>query len=42
MLMEGYWQAKNWDPAVGSDGFQQFCDALTSGGAGSKIGLIKM
>ncbi|KAI0074024.1 peptidase S28 [Panus rudis PR-1116 ss-1] len=24
----GAWQAKNWDPAVGSTDFEQFCDAL--------------
>ncbi|KAK1922604.1 serine carboxypeptidase S28-domain-containing protein [Papiliotrema laurentii] len=38
----GYWQAQNWDPAVGSTGFQVFCDALTAGGAGSKVGLIRI
>ena len=30
------------DRAVGSEGFYDFCDALTAGGADSKIGLIKM
>ena len=24
----GFWQAQNWDPDFGSDGFTQFCDAL--------------
>ena len=24
----GYWQAKVWDPAVGSTGFEEFCAAL--------------
>ncbi|WRT69169.1 uncharacterized protein IL334_006153 [Kwoniella shivajii] len=38
----GYWQAKNWDPKVGSNAFYDFCDALTAGGAGSKIGLFKI
>lgn len=41
-LTTGYWQAKNWDPAVGSEEFYDFCDALTAGGAGSNIGLIRM
>ncbi|OCF35690.1 serine carboxypeptidase [Kwoniella heveanensis BCC8398] len=38
----GYWQAKNWDPKVGSTHFYEFCDALTAGGAGSKLGLIRI
>ncbi|KIR63875.1 serine carboxypeptidase [Cryptococcus bacillisporus CA1873] len=38
----GYWQEKNWDPAVGSTEFYNFCDALTAGGGGSKIGLIRV
>ncbi|RSH95203.1 hypothetical protein EHS25_000289 [Saitozyma podzolica] len=38
----GNWQAKNWDPAIGSDEFQNFCDALTAGGAGSQIGLVRV
>ncbi|AAW43974.1 conserved hypothetical protein [Cryptococcus deneoformans JEC21] len=38
----GYWQEKNWDPAVGSTEFYNFCDALTAGGAGTKIGLIRV
>lgn len=25
------WQARNWDPKVGSDSFGEFCDALTTG-----------
>lgn len=25
----GNWQAKNWDPAVGSVLFDEFCEALT-------------
>ncbi|KAH7883989.1 peptidase S28 [Phlebopus sp. FC_14] len=25
----GYWQAKNWDPAVGSTKFDEFCEALS-------------
>ncbi|KAI0917296.1 hypothetical protein AcW2_007465 [Taiwanofungus camphoratus] len=25
----GYWQGKNWDPEVGSTGFDEFCDALS-------------
>ena len=28
--------------SVGSEGFYDFCDALTAGGADSQIGLIKM
>lgn len=24
-----YWQAKNWNPAVGSDKFDEFCEALS-------------
>lgn len=27
---------------MGSDAFQGFCDALTAGGAGSTIGLVRM
>ncbi|ODN75032.1 hypothetical protein L202_06253 [Cryptococcus amylolentus CBS 6039] len=38
----GYWQARNWDDEVGSMEFYKFCDALTVGGAGSKIGLISV
>ncbi|WVQ93094.1 hypothetical protein IAU59_000158 [Kwoniella sp. CBS 9459] len=38
----GYWQARNWDPKVGSNKFYDFCDALTAGGAGSKLGLIRI
>ncbi|WWC72992.1 uncharacterized protein I206_106956 [Kwoniella pini CBS 10737] len=38
----GYWQAKNWDPKVGSSEFYNFCDSLTAGGASHKIGLIKV
>ncbi|WVR08970.1 hypothetical protein IAU60_006029 [Kwoniella sp. DSM 27419] len=39
----GYWQAKNWDPAVGSTAFYDFCDALTAAkGPGQKIGLIRI
>ncbi|OWZ38641.1 serine carboxypeptidase [Cryptococcus neoformans c45] len=38
----GYWQEKNWDPAVGSTEFYNFCDALTAGGAGTKIGLVRV
>jgi len=30
------------DQSVGSEGFYDFCDALTAGGADSQIGLIKM
>lgn len=41
-LTSGYWQAQNWDPAVSTEGFNIFCDALTSGRAGGRIGLIKM
>jgi hypothetical protein len=40
--LAGFWQGKNWDPAVGSNGFQVFCDALTAGGRGSSIGLVRM
>lgn len=31
----GAWQSKNWDPAVGSTGFDEFCEALSKpiGGA---------
>jgi len=33
----------NWaNHLVGSEGFYGFCDALTAGGADSKIGLVKM
>jgi hypothetical protein len=28
--------------SVGSEGFYDFCDALTAGGADSQLGLIKM
>ncbi len=28
----GGWQSRNWDPAVGSEGFYEFCDALTADG----------
>ncbi|ORY33065.1 serine carboxypeptidase S28-domain-containing protein [Naematelia encephala] len=38
----GLWQAKNWDPAVGSEAFYGFCDALTAGGAASQIGLVRI
>ncbi|WVQ81073.1 hypothetical protein IAT38_003195 [Cryptococcus sp. DSM 104549] len=38
----GYWQAQNWDPDVGSLEFDNFCAALTAGGAGSRIGLIRV
>ncbi|WVW79480.1 hypothetical protein I302_101449 [Kwoniella bestiolae CBS 10118] len=38
----GYWQAKNWDPKVGSNEFYNFCNTLTAGGAGSKVGLIRI
>ncbi|WWD06866.1 hypothetical protein V865_004963 [Kwoniella europaea PYCC6329] len=38
----GYWQAKNWDPKVGSNEFYNFCDSLTAKGAGSKLGLIRI
>ncbi|WWC91094.1 uncharacterized protein L201_006035 [Kwoniella dendrophila CBS 6074] len=38
----GYWQAKNWDPKVGSTEFYHFCDTLTAGKAGSNIGLISI
>ncbi|WWC63922.1 uncharacterized protein I303_106527 [Kwoniella dejecticola CBS 10117] len=38
----GYWQAKNWDPKVGSSEFYNFCDALTAGGAEHKLGLIRI
>lgn len=38
----GYWQAQNWDPTISSNGFNEFCAALTAGGADSQIGLIKM
>ncbi|EPQ50969.1 peptidase S28 [Gloeophyllum trabeum ATCC 11539] len=31
----GYWQAKVWDPAVGSTKFDEFCEALEHGGAQS-------
>lgn len=24
----GYWQARNWDPKVGSNKFYEFCDVL--------------
>ncbi|RXK38184.1 hypothetical protein M231_04558 [Tremella mesenterica] len=30
----GNWQSQNWDPTVGSDEFQQFCDALLSNETG--------
>ena len=34
----GSWQAKNWDPAVGSTRFDEFCAALAQpfGGKGSE------
>lgn len=32
----GAWQAKNWDPAVGSDRFQEFCDTLAHPFSGKK------
>ncbi|BEJ15770.1 hypothetical protein CspHIS471_0503750 [Cutaneotrichosporon sp. HIS471] len=38
----GYWQARNWDPAVSSNGWEEFCDALTKGGKGGRIGLLKI
>ncbi|OCF56353.1 serine carboxypeptidase [Kwoniella mangroviensis CBS 10435] len=38
----GYWQAKNWDPKVGSNEFYSFCDSLTAKGASSKLGLIRI
>jgi hypothetical protein len=38
----GYWQAKNWDPEVGSKEFYGFCDALTAGGGSSTIGVVRM
>ena len=41
-MRPGHWQEKNWDSDVGSTGFQDFCDALTAGGASSKIGLVRM
>jgi hypothetical protein len=41
-LTEGYWQARNWDPEVSSTGWETFCDELTSGGNGGRIGLLKM
>ena len=36
------WVISKAKRAVGSDAFQQFCDALTAGGAGSSNGLVKM
>lgn len=38
----GSWQARNWDPEVGSDEFYRFCDILTAGGASSNIGFVKI
>ncbi|WWD21383.1 hypothetical protein CI109_105868 [Kwoniella shandongensis] len=38
----GYWQGKNWDPAIGSLEFYNFCDTLTAGGASSRLGLVKV
>ncbi|KAK8843963.1 hypothetical protein IAR55_006755 [Kwoniella newhampshirensis] len=38
----GYWQAKNWDPAVGSTEFYNFCDTLTAGGSDGHLGLLKI
>ncbi|GAA5977759.1 hypothetical protein JCM10908_005082 [Rhodotorula pacifica] len=31
----GSWQARNWDPAVGSTRFFQFCDAITANSSSS-------
>ncbi|PCH40119.1 peptidase S28 [Wolfiporia cocos MD-104 SS10] len=33
----GYWQGKNWDPTVGSTGFEEFCEALSKPLLGSEI-----
>lgn len=38
----GAWQGQNWNPKVSTDAWDNFCEAITSGGAGSQIGLIKM
>ncbi|KAL7421306.1 Serine carboxypeptidase S28 [Cryptotrichosporon argae] len=38
----GYWQAQNWDPAVSTTRFTEFCEAMTAGGAGSHIGLVRI
>ncbi|WOO84920.1 putative extracellular serine carboxypeptidase [Vanrija pseudolonga] len=38
----GAWQGQNWNPGVSTDAWDNFCEAITSGGAGSQIGLIKI
>lgn len=35
-------QAQNWDPAESSDGWVRFCETISSGGAGTQIGLVKI
>jgi hypothetical protein len=36
------WLSICTESLVGSEGFYDFCNALTAGGADSKIGLVKM
>lgn len=35
----GYWQAKVWDPAIGSTGFEEFCAALAKPLGRARIGV---
>lgn len=35
-------QAQNWDPTQSTDNWIRFCEAVSAGGAGTQIGLVKI
>ncbi|KAG9017151.1 hypothetical protein FRB90_001575 [Tulasnella sp. 427] len=35
-------QAQNWDPSQSTDSWARFCETVSSGGAGTQIGLVKI
>ncbi|KAG8906322.1 hypothetical protein FRB99_007102 [Tulasnella sp. 403] len=35
-------QETNWDPAEGTDDWERFCEVISSGGAGTTIGLVRV